>query len=223
MDRDKSPSESRMNTPPASPPPPARAKASAGNAVGWFVTGFLSCGLLLIVGSFLFFYFKIKPSVDQAMKAVATTPPPIPRQAPRAVLEGQWTRADGSKLDLASLRGKVVVINVWATWCAPCMAELPSLARLAAHYGAADDVRVLCVSNEAPAVIWPKMNPHEAAPLLYSSYRRQLPALYETRSIPATFVINKRGNVVFQHVGAANWASDETFQYVDTLRREPSS
>lgn len=143
---------------------------------------------------------------------------PADRQA--AVFEGSWTKSDGSKFSLADVRGKVIVLNVWATWCGPCMAELPSLAKLATHYTSDDDVRIICVSKEAVSLIAAKLKSKDVMAIAYSTDGAHLPKVYSTNAIPATFVINKNGEVVFQHVGSADWASDEAINFIEKLRKE---
>lgn len=194
--------------------------SSRAKSFALFAIGVVS-GVALTLGSLMLLYlFVAKPMTDRAMKAVVARPPPFPAQPQKAVFEARWQRSDGSQVDFATMRGKVVVLNVWATWCPPCMAELPSLAQLAAHYAAQDDLKVVCVSKEQASRIWPKMSTHEAASLLVSTDGHRLPAVYQTSAIPATFVIDKAGEIVFQHVGSANWASEDTFRFLDNLRRE---
>jgi len=143
---------------------------------------------------------------------------PADRQA--AVFEGSWTKSDGSKFSLADVRGKVIVLNVWATWCGPCMVELPSLAKLAAHYASDDDVKVICVTREPASLIAEKFKSKDAMSIAYSTDGVQLPKVYSTKAIPATFVISKNGEIIFQHVGSADWASDDTIQFIEKLRKE---
>ncbi len=157
-------------------------------------------------------------ALQTAMKTVVARPPSYPAQIQRAVFDAKLQRGDGSQMDFSTLRGKVIVLNVWATWCPPCMAELPSLAKLAAHYAGKEDLRVMCVSAEQVSKVWPKMATHEAASILYCTDGHRLPAVYETSAIPATFIINKGGEIVFQHVGMANWDNEETFKFIDKLR-----
>jgi thiol-disulfide isomerase/thioredoxin len=183
--------------------------------------GGVGTGIALTLSALVLMYFVIaKPMTERAMKAIVARPPPFPSQRQKAIFDIACQRSDGSPLDFSTLRGKVVVLNVWATWCGPCMAELPSLAQLSVHYAGKDDLRVVCVSAEKASRIWPKMSTHEAASLLYSTDGHRLPALYSTSTIPATFIISKNGEVVFQHIGSANWSNEETFRYLDGLRRE---
>ena len=189
----------------------------------FFAIGVVS-GIALTLGSLVLLYLLVaKPMTDRAMKTIVARPPPFPAQHQKAVFEASWQRSDRSQVDFATMRGKVVVLNVWATWCPPCMAELPSLAQLAAHYAGQEDLKVVCVSEEQVSRIWPKMSTHEAASILVSTDGHRLPAVYQTSAIPATFVINKGGDIVFQHVGSANWASEETFRFLDNLRKDESN
>lgn len=194
--------------------------SSRAKSFALFAVGVVS-GIALTLGSLVLLYLLVaRPMTDRAMKTVVARPPPFPAQHQKAAFEARWQRSDGSQMDFSTLRGKVVVLNVWATWCPPCMAELPSLARLAAHYAGQEDLKVVCVSGEQVSSIWPKMSAHEAASILFSTDGHRLPAVYQTDAIPATFVINKGGEIVFQHVGSANWASEDTFRFLDNLRKD---
>ena len=184
-----------------------------------FAVGFASCVLLIVAGFAFFYFYRVKPMMDRVGKSGLRAPVfPADRQA--AVFEGTWTKSDGTKLSLTEVRGKVLVLNVWATWCGPCMAELPSLAKLAAHYASDDDVKVICVTKESVSLIAEKLKSKDAISIAYSTDGVQLPKVYSTKAIPATFLISKNGEIVFQHVGSADWASDEAIKFIEKLRKE---
>ena len=119
---------------------------------------------------------------------------------------------DGKPVDFASFRGRPVLVNLWATWCPPCVAEMPSLARLAAD-PRMKDVAVVCVSvdgsREAPRRFvegkgWPMTLLHTA---------EGVPAAFLTDGIPATFILDPAGRVVASETGAARWDDPSVFAF----------
>jgi thiol-disulfide isomerase/thioredoxin len=123
----------------------------------------------------------------------------------------------GAKLVLASLKGKPVLINLWATWCAPCVAELPTLDKLAAS-GA---VRVVAVSQDAAP-------PQKIAAFLKDKGLTRLPAWldpdndlsfhYNTGTLPTTVLYDSTGHEVWRFVGEQNWGSPETAKLLAEAR-----
>jgi thiol-disulfide isomerase/thioredoxin len=195
-------------------------KLPSGKSVGIFLAGCATGVLAVIAGLVAMYFIFSKPMLDKAREDIAHKAPPLPNTlAPiPAVLEGRWTSLGGQPLEVSSLKGKVTVLNVWATWCSPCLAELPSLDALHKHYAAAPDVAVVCVSTEALKLAQDKMRALGMKDLLYSTDGAKLPSLYRKGSIPATFIIDKQGRVVFSHVGLADWSAPETIAYIDSLR-----
>lgn len=127
-----------------------------------------------------------------------------------------WKLIDenGIPYDFQDAKGKVVVINFWATWCPPCIAEMPSFEKLYKEYK--DDVVILLVSNEKEGVIsnFKKKNKYDF--LVYSSISEH-PAQFDLSSIPRTYVIDKKGNVVIDKSGAADWYSDSVRELLNDL------
>ncbi len=110
---------------------------------------------------------------------------------------------------LSSLRNKVVIINFWATWCAPCIEELPSLNKLAEHYP--EKLIILAVSNERADTI---KNFLMAFPDFHSNFipsnigRKQMLTAFSVRAFPETYILNKKGQLVEKIVGQQEWDSD---------------
>ena len=123
----------------------------------------------------------------------------------------------GEVYDFNDAEGKVVVINFWATWCPPCIAEMPSLDKLYQAYH--DEVVILFVSNEDVEKIqkFKQKNGYQ-----FPVYRPidQLPSEFDINSIPRTFVINKSGKIVVDKTGAANWFSDGFKEQLNQLLNE---
>lgn len=113
--------------------------------------------------------------------------------------------AQGTPIEIARLRGRVVVINMWATWCGPCRAEMPSLERLAAAYPS--DVVVLAISSDEQG--WPAIRqffgnrfPH-IRPALVN--RADAAARLGILGLPYTFVIDRNGKEAARLPRATEW------------------
>lgn len=125
---------------------------------------------------------------------------------------------DGNWDSLSNYKGRVVILNVWATWCGPCRIEMPSLESLYRRFRS-EGVAVLAVSIDKGADDAVKSFANEyqlSFPVLLDS-EGQVERLYPTFSIPATYVIDKDGLVVAKVDGAKNWESRETFEAVEYL------
>jgi thiol-disulfide isomerase/thioredoxin len=132
---------------------------------------------------------------------------------------------EGGPVRLADFRGKVVVVNLWAMWCAPCRTEMPTLARLAEAY-AGTDLVVLPVNVDAtPDAIADArsfIDVHEPLPL-YSDPKFQLPfELPGKGKMPQTVLLDRQGRIRAHFSGEADWASPEVRALVDALLAEPS-
>ena len=103
------------------------------------------------------------------------------------------------------------------------MAELPSLGKLAAHYSPDKDVAVICLSQESANAIFKNSGALDSEAPIFSLDEHQLPSVYKTGGIPATFVIDTHGMIVLKHVGAADWSHPSVIKFIDSLRQRPNT
>jgi thiol-disulfide isomerase/thioredoxin len=131
-------------------------------------------------------------------------------------LRGTFTDLQGNEHSFADLRGKVVLLNLWATWCPPCRAEMPSLQALWKNFEGDDRVRVLCISTETAAEVraHPMTSSLTMPVFVFSS---PAPEELDTESLPTTYIFNREGRVVFGHTGMARWDSPEVVAYLKSL------
>ena len=146
--------------------------------------------------------------------------PDAPMPAPDHVFR---TR-DGAGTTLADFRGRVVVVNVWAMWCAPCRTEMPTLATLAKSYEGTD-LLVLPINVDAtPDQIAEGaafIDDHSPLPF-YSDATFQLPfELTGKGAMPQTVLLDRQGRVRASYSGGADWAGPEARALVDALLAEP--
>ena len=130
---------------------------------------------------------------------------------------------DGAQTRLADFRGRVVVVNLWATWCAPCLAEMPTLAALARAYAGQDDLLVLPISVDVAA----QRAKAEAfidgqSPLpFYNDPSFQLPFAFGARGgMPQTILLDRQGRVRATLTGGADWSGPEARALIEALLAE---
>ena len=129
-----------------------------------------------------------------------------------------WRLKDISKtdFDFNSAKGKVIVINFWATWCPPCIAEMPSMEALYQNYKNNEDVVFLFVSNEDVTVINKFITKKDYTFNVYQSLT-EYPKEFDVTSIPRTFVIDKKGEIVIDKTGPADWNNEHITNTIDDL------
>ncbi|WP_447910957.1 TlpA family protein disulfide reductase [Brevundimonas bullata] len=144
---------------------------------------------------------------------------PAPTPAPDYVFKD----AEGRDVRFADFKGRVAVVNLWATWCAPCKIEMPTLAALAEHYKDRDDFAVVTISMDVDKAV-PEARAFIAdhAPLAYyADPKFQLPFEFPGKgAMPQTILLDRRGNVRAVLTGEADWASAEAKALVEALLAE---
>lgn len=124
----------------------------------------------------------------------------------------------GEIINLADYKGKVVFINFWATWCPPCIAEMPNIHRLYQKI-ASEDIIFLMVSMDddlGRVDAFMERNGY-TFPIYYPA--QNLPGVYNHNSIPRTYVISPKGKIVSQHVGMANYNNRKFQNFLTGLEK----
>ncbi len=121
-------------------------------------------------------------------------------------------------VDLAKLRGKVVVLNLWATWCAPCVEELPSLLALQQKDPA---LAVVGVSTDQDDSVYRQfLVRHHVDVTTVRDADQRVNALYGTVLIPETYIIDRKGIIRRKFIGAQQWTNPQMLSYLAKLERE---
>ncbi|EKV32331.1 Thiol disulfide oxidoreductase TlpA [Caenispirillum salinarum AK4] len=139
-----------------------------------------------------------------------TNPDPLPQEP--------FLNADGEEITLADFEGQVVVLNFWATWCAPCVKEMPDLDALAE--ATADDPITVIALNE-------DRKPLEVAPAwlreqgldhleVFADQRQGLARAFQIRGMPTTVLIGPEGEKLAYREGIAEWADPD---FIAALRK----
>jgi thiol-disulfide isomerase/thioredoxin len=121
----------------------------------------------------------------------------------------------GRTVDSSQFSGGVLVLNFWATWCRPCVAEMPSLQRLQEQTSDLD-VRFALVTREAPSVVLRFVQDRDFDLPIYL-LTGETPECFRSRAIPATFVLDKSGAIAMRHFGAARWDDPGVVAFVRGL------
>ena len=122
--------------------------------------------------------------------------------------------SEGELIDPASLKGEVIFLNFWGTFCPPCIAEMPEIQKIYNAYN--DRVKFILVAAESPEKV---NNFLKSKGYTLPSYfgGRNMPAALTSPSIPTTYIISRDGRIVTKKVGAADWDSKATRKIFDEL------
>jgi peroxiredoxin len=124
---------------------------------------------------------------------------------------------DAAPVSLADLRGRVVLLNFWATWCKPCEDELPSMQRLhRALAGAGFELLAISVDDAPEPVAEFRSRYGLAFPILLDP-RREVAGAYQTHHFPESFLIDAEGRVVERYIGPRDWDAPEYLARIRAL------
>ncbi len=178
----------------------------------------LNLGLIGIAGLMFFTPLGFKAKV-YLNRLISFNPTPVEQREQLVLEDFDWEVDDleGRAFSLNQLKGKVVVINFWATWCPPCVAEMPGFQKLYLDYG-----------NRA-AFLFIARDEKEKVTKFLARKKYDLPVYFESgltpeilfnAALPTTFIIDGHGRIVMAEVGSRDWNSNETRAFLDTLLLE---
>ena len=181
--------------------------------------------------SFLLQQHALRTTSDPAVVRL-TQAPALPKfnfaplDEPRPVPDIGFTDGEGRQLTLADFRGRVVLLNLWATWCPPCRLEMPALDRLQGALGGPDfEVVALSIDTQGPSAIRDffqelKLN----ALAIYIDRSAKAEQSLSVVGIPTTLLIDRTGAEIGRVVGAADWNSPEANKVIRSyLERSPAA
>ena len=124
----------------------------------------------------------------------------------------------GRKVDLAEAKGKVLVVNFWATWCPPCVEETPELSKFWEQYKKRGDVALYAISVDKD---WKTIddfiakNPSSLP--LYHDPKEATAKRFGSSQYPETYIVNRKGRVLFRVQGAVDWSNPEVRSRIDQI------
>lgn len=132
------------------------------------------------------------------------------------------TDLSGRPYHLGELRGKIVFLNVWATWCPPCRQEMPSMETLYRRF-AGEDFVMLAVSEDAQGAqaVAPFVRQLSLTFPVLLDPDGIIPRKYGVTGYPETFVIDRTGRVIKHVIGPEDWSSEQVYTYFRRLIEQP--
>jgi thiol-disulfide isomerase/thioredoxin len=135
-----------------------------------------------------------------------------------------WTLMDldGQAVSLAKFKGKTVFLNIWATWCGPCVGEMPSIAKLARDPRLqGKNIEFVCVSTDESAETVRRFLTDKDWTMTILRTDKT-PAVFYSEGIPATFLIGPDGRIAATRVGAADWNEPGVVAFLEKLATAPA-
>jgi len=190
----------------------------------------LILGLVLVAGAILVYHFspQFKPGVPAANSAAAdgTVRPPapvVPEIRGKPVAAFDLPDLAGKQYRPADFKGKVLLVNFWATWCAPCLLEIPWFLEFKERYGPEGfEVLAVNIHDEGPKVIKPFVEKHKMEALTVVIAEDKTADLFGGfPGLPVTFIVDRDGNYYSKHMGLVS--KEDIEEEIQTLLRQDSN
>ena len=162
-------------------------------------------------------------SMDKTEKVSDATFPPKLHITPRPIPAIRFIDEKDNSVELASFKGRMILLNLWATWCAPCIQELPALDRLQEAISSAHFVVIaLSLDRGGLAEVEPFWS-RAGLPHLHMYMDPSMTAgqTLGVRGLPTTILINQEGFEIARHEGPAEWDSEESISHLKNLSNSP--
>ena len=186
----------------------------------------LSNLLFLVIGVFFLLSTDAKAYIQQGLMKIGFFQPELahqlvenPIQDPaKEYLNFQLVNLEGNVISLADLKGKVVFLNFWATWCPPCIAEMPSIQILNDKFKADNEVAILTVEIEGK---------QERVNQFLTRKNLNIPVYFPNTSIPSelfkgdlptTIILDKEGNIAHTTIGLADYSGEAIVNFLNEVK-----
>lgn len=169
--------------------------------------------LLIIAVSITVFLVWYVSFINQSHKTIVL----VGDRAPAFTFPG----LDGKMVSLADYKGKVVFVNIWATWCPPCRKEMPSMEKLYQQLKGEDfEILAISIDTLGAKVVGPFMKEHGLSFPALLDTRGTVQNLYGTTGLPESFIIGREGIIEKIVIGPAEWSTPEMVRYFRDLLRK---
>ncbi len=187
------------------------------NILTWLFVAFIA-SMLIFPG--------VKAGVIRGLMTVGLFQPNVPKidvaantgktAGPSLFLSG----TKGQSIDIADLKGKVLFINFWATWCPPCIAEMPSIETLYSHFKNNKEVMFIMIdadNNPQKSMDFMEKNGW-TIPVYFPA--GNIHGDYFTGTLPTTVIVDKEGKITFKHSGTADYSNEKFKNYLEELSKQ---
>lgn len=181
------------------------------------------------IGDILFYLFVLAMIIPSSRMAVVVTFKRVFAFAPKEINQDERVSVEsdqfywlmetntGETVNLTSYRGKTLFINMWATWCPPCVAEMPSIQKLYDALQDDDQVVFIIISSEDRKTVEEFMK-KEGYTFPFMLAKTNTPEVFTSRSIPTTYLVSPSGEIVLKEVGSKKWNGAETINLIRSLQ-----
>ncbi len=184
-----------------------------------FAWGFLSGVLSSILTIILIIAVGVYALLQYQKSVVLKT---VPTSTTSEIVQADYNLTveslEGKKINLNDFRDKVIFLNFWATWCGPCIIEMPRIQELYNEV-MSEKIKFLLVSDEDTSTVrkFLKNNSYNL-PIYILKNSSYLPQVFEHQGIPVTFILSKDGKIVLKHSGGANWSDPSVVKLLKDLQ-----
>ena len=155
------------------------------------------------------------PGIDTALKELDLIKPSRPKLA----VDFTLPTPDGGSFRLADQRGKVVLVNFWATWCPPCLEEMPAMERLWRRHKDAGFVLVAISLDADPKKVPPFVSARKFSFPVALDPRMAVAETYGVRALPSSFVVDREGTMTGVALGPRSWDDAAAHRLVQAMLR----
>lgn len=192
----------------------------------WFTFSNLSTVILMLFVLTMIFSPDVKGWVIQNLMKIGLFQPDLPKTsgsesgstvAKTPTQDVLFLDSKGSTIKLSEQKGKVVFINFWATWCPPCIAEMPTIDQLYLKYKDNKNVMFIMVDVDGKNEQSSAFMKNKGYSLPVYTPAGEIPSEFFAGSMPTTVIVDKAGNIAFNHIGGADYSNPEVAAFIDKL------
>ena len=180
--------------------------------------------VILAIAAFVMVQKKGMTSADDSAKVPSTDDTEqVTSEKKRGPVAPDFTLTglDGRQVSLSDHKGKVVILNIWATWCPPCIAEAPSLDKFYKMMKDEDfELLAVSIDEDGERAVKPFMEKQKLSfPVLLDPQNR-VPRMYRSSKVPESFIIRKDGTLDSKIEGAIDWTTPKLIDHIHKLLKE---
>ncbi|MEJ7779251.1 MAG: TlpA disulfide reductase family protein [Daejeonella sp.] len=211
----------------------SQANSIMDNTKKWLTRSNITTAIMVVFMGALLISPQFKGAIIQGLMKIGLFQPPIPEQDAQSaspMVSSAETMEDmvledkeGKIIRLSDLKGKAVFINFWATWCPPCIAEMPSIDKLSQKFKDKSNVVFLMVDMDANMKKSQKFMQKNGYNLNVYAPASQISPAYFAGALPTTLLFDKSGKLVFKHEGGADYGNAEFEKFLETTSLKKDS
>ena len=192
----------------------------------WFTLSNIFTGVFIVFILAMLLNPAFKATVIQGMMKIGLFQPDMPKVTGNEKTtssmspdnkEVLFRNVDGTILDLSAQKNKVVFINFWATWCPPCIAEMPSINKLYQQFKDNENILFVMVDVDNNFDKSNTFMKRKGFALPVYTPAGEIPAKYFSGTLPTTVILDKSGNIAFHHDGVADYSNSEVADFIKKL------